>query len=175
MVPGTGDDPVTSCFSDTHEEMINGVCEASGRAESQMTASSLGAFMRPKIGPNISKYISTLLAVDYLLTKREVSTKPLTVQCVFWHHYAILSYAVSGRIPLHNGLLGYIRGNIPPQLAPFLRGSRTSACTLERRLVPSVWVYLTLSANVCRLLITLSPGRSPRLRLPCGRSTRRGL
>ncbi len=79
MVPGTGDDPVTSCFSDTHKETINGAYEASGRAESQMIASSLGAFMRPKIGPNISKYISTLLAVDYLLTKREVSIKPLTV------------------------------------------------------------------------------------------------
>src|SRR5262245_34293170 len=78
VVPGTGVDPVTSCFSDTLEETIDTICEASGSAESQNHRSGLGAFMRPKIGPNISKYISALLRrIISSIAKRGSLSDPL--------------------------------------------------------------------------------------------------
>src|SRR5262245_46772034 len=47
-----------------------------------------------------------------------MTPKSLTVQCGIWHRYAIRSSALSGRMPLHNGVLAYNLGTFPPQLTP---------------------------------------------------------
>ena len=48
---------------------------------------------------------------EQLFTRQEMKIKPLAVESVFWHRYALFLFAVSGRIPLNSGYFGYIRSN----------------------------------------------------------------